>query len=149
MSRPVAPHGSMQRLLAGLTGLAIGAALWAALALPASVAYEMLYKVNERCYQQSLNEILEQGSEGPARGCIPTVISVVLGGARYGPAVLLLPSSEVALRAPILSGLLFAIIGGLSFGLAGRKLGILLTVISLAFIELALITILLLLWSLS
>jgi hypothetical protein len=77
------------------------------------------------------------------------VIAVVLGGARYGPAVLLLPSSEVAHRAPILSGLLFAIVGGLSFALAGRKIGILLTVASLAFIELALITILLLMWSLS
>jgi len=101
----------------------IGAALWVAIALPAALAYDMFYDVNERCYQQSLDDVLHDTGEGSATGCVPAVAFVILGAARYGPAVLLVPSADINRQAPFLSGLFFAALSALAFALAGRRAG--------------------------
>ena len=136
-----------QRFIAAITGLVIGAALWAAIALPAALAYDMFYDVNERCYQQSLNDVLHDAGEGSATGCVPAVAFVILGAARYGPAVLLVPSADINRQAPFLSGLFFAALSALAFALAGRRAGLLITVAVVLFLEFVLAGFLLVLWA--
>jgi len=138
----------MKRVTQGAIGLALGAMIWGALAAPASAVYQALYEVNERCYAESLNELLETGSGDAASGCISPIVFVVTGAAMNGPMILLV-SAESSRSAPVLSGLIFAAIGGLSGSLLGVRRGLLATAVMLFFVEAVLAGFMLVLWELA
>jgi hypothetical protein len=75
------------------------------------------------------------------------VAFVILGAARYGPAVLLVPSADINRPAPFLSGLFFAALSVLAFALAGRRAGLLITVAVILFLEFVLAGVPLVLWA--
>ena len=125
-------------LLSGIAGFAIGAALFAAVAIPAAAVYQPLISLDERCYQRSLDNVLKYRLDTPATGCVPTVVFVAVVAARYGPAMFLMPPGDIDIRAPIASALLFAVIGGIATASAGRRLGTAITAVALLVIEIAL-----------
>ena len=141
--------GSASRvLLFAITGFALGAALFAAVALPATVAYQPLVTFDEHCYMQSLDDILEHRLDRPATGCVPRVVFVTVIAARYGPGMFLMPLGDIDIRAPIASALLFAVIGAFATASAGPRRGTVITVTALLVVEFALAVLLLILWAL-
>jgi hypothetical protein len=91
--------------------------VWGLIAFTSAAAGEALSRLDDAC----LNRALYHPSSG-IRGCVPGLVFAILAATRYGPALLIPLSSDIAQRwAPLASCLLFALLGCMVSHFAGRR----------------------------
>jgi hypothetical protein len=98
----------------GLQGFLIGFLIWTAIAVISDLTLSYLVKQDEKCYEQSVREMLANQSLDPAHGCVPPIILESLVASTTGPGFLFLPSTYPHfLSTQVLSGLIIGVVGAL------------------------------------
>ena len=80
----------IQFLSRGLQGFLIGILIWIVIAVISSLTLSYLIKLDEKCNEQSLREMLANRSYNPVYGCVPPLVLDSLAALATGPGFLFL-----------------------------------------------------------